>query len=285
MKYLLVFLAALAGYPLEAKDMPVDEIVEIQKLSEAALRQDRGYILLRSSSSSIGPVFMRVPTEKEMAEYEVAKKVEFEKKLPALIRKRDGKLKSDATAIIPMPTLESYNFSYEKIFNLNGIDMGKEFEKSDEYNIFLLEVVPGDYVVYGVGFKGLNMSTCLCLGSVQFPVGGGEIIDAGQFLLGMGSGTSRSFEPELAAETGFGFGMAGHNAMFAAALRPANSNMVIPSALRGYKILQAEFSPVGKFVSTSSFNITRLAAIPGVLTYDDGKVIDVPSGQEVPNNY
>jgi hypothetical protein len=47
----------------------------------------------------------------------------------------------------------------------------------------------------------------------------------------------------------------------------------------------ATYRAVGRFFTPNAVNIARLAAVPGVLDYDAGKVIDASSGQRVPDNF
>jgi hypothetical protein len=54
----------------------------------------------------------------------------------------------------------------------------------------------------------------------------------------------------------------------------------VPAAILASKVDPAVFHAVGPFVDPNVLLINRLAAIPGVLAYREGRVIDVRSGEE-----
>lgn len=261
---------------------PLDDVIEIRATKPIQLRSDRGYILMRSLSSMYGPTLMRVPTEIEMDEYIKAKQAAFNKALPSLMKDRERQIEKQPAANIPMPDISRFSFQYDKVVNLQNVNMGATIERNGNYRTFLLEVLPGDYVVYGIGYKNA-MPTCLCLGTVQFAVPAGEVRDIGEIIIDTAGG--RSPYPELANETGLGDSMSGHNAVFSLAIRPFNNEMKIPDVIKGNFVKPAEFHAVGRFITSSAFSINRLAPIAGVLSYDRGDVIDASSGKMVANHY
>ncbi|MFS2109107.1 hypothetical protein ACCC88_05435 [Sphingomonas sp. Sphisp140] len=258
-----------------------------------SLRPDRAYLLFRSDAPSLSPVFLRIPTDAETASYEEARRNAFIKAEPGLIRKRQQLLAQKTEAekaglkfnkpIPPVPSLDTFDFAYDKIINAQTVGMGSTFERSDRDRTMLLEALPGDYVLYGIGWNDI-FETCFCLGTVSFPAEAGKITDMGSlFIAGAGP---QSDIPELAGETGFGeSSMSDFLPVWTAAIRPANASTKIPALLVDKPIVPAAYRAQGKFVAGFSFAINRLAPIPGVLGYDRGKVIDLATGKVAPNQY
>lgn len=282
--------ALFAAVPLHAQKG--EDMVEIRGDKPVALRSDRAYLLFRTNMGGVSPVFLRVPTDSEMARYEAAKQEAFRKAEPGLIRARDELLARRAQAgrtgprsdkpVPPIPSLENFNFVYEDIKNAQTVNIGRALEKSGDRRTLLVETMPGNYVIYGLGF-GEIFQTCLCLGTVSFPAAAGTITDMGTVLIGPAA--EKSDVPELAGETGFGPSMNGHLVTWAAAIRPASPSTPIPTLLAGKPVVPAAYRATGKFVAGFSFAVNRLAPLPGVLGYDRGNVLDLVSNKVAENQY
>jgi hypothetical protein len=278
-KHLLALSLALA--PLAAPALAqTEKLVEIRGGKPVTLRADRAYFLFRSDFG-VSPVFLRIPTPDEMQAYDAAKRAAFAKAEPALLKKRAEAIAAGKPAP-PIPTLDNFNFVYDKIQNAQTVDMGRALEKAGKLKTLLIEAVPGNYVIYGLGF-GQVFQTCLCLGTVSFTAEPGKIADLGTLFVA--AAATKSDVPELAAETGFGPSMNGHIVTWAAAIRPATPSAPVPALLTGKPITPADYRAVGKFVAGFSFNINRLAPIPGVLGYDRGDVLDLVANKVAPNQY
>ncbi len=289
-KLVLVLSLALAASPA-AFAKTADEMTEIRGDKPVTLRADRAYFLFRASAG-VSPVFLRIPTDAEMQAYDAARREAFAKAEPELIRKRQsaiarkgaaeaGGQKSDI-AIPPVPTLDEYNFVYDKVRNAQTIRMSQTFETSGKEKVMLIEALPGEYVVYGIGF-GEIFHTCLCLGTVSFTPKLGQIADLGTLFVAPASEASDI--PELASETGFGPSMNGHIVTWSVAIRPATASTPVPSLLAGKPLAPANYRATGKFVAGFAFNVNRLAPISGILDYDSGKVLDLANHTVVPNQY
>ena len=288
MRVLLALLLSLAA-PAVAK--PAEMMLPVAAAPGFTPRADRAYLLVRTLRGSPAPTLMRIPDEAELAAHDAAKAAAFAKAEPELTRRRDAVLAREQAAraagkpfreiIPPLPSLENFSFVYEDIVNVANLPMGKPVEKSDTGATHLVEVGPGDYVLYGVGFaKALH--TCLCLGTIGFSAPAGQVTDLGQVLIAQAWRPSDI--PELAGESNLGASVNGHIALWAAAVRPA-SGQPLPAMLQGQAVRSADYRAVGKFVSPLAFNINRLAALPGVLGYRGGDVIDLRSGGVVPPNF
>lgn len=221
------------------------EMTEIRSQAIVDLRSDRTYFLFRNAAP-FGPAFLRVPTDKEMEVYDESK-----------------------------PPIEN-------IHNLHIADMGKSYENSGAMKTFLVEAVPGDYILYGFGWRNI-LYTCLCLGTVSFTGKAGEISDLGTLLVA--EAFKPSDIPELASATNMGPSMNGYTGTLAAAIRPASTSTPPPSQLAGKPIMPARFHAIGKFVAENALGINRLVPIPGILGYDKGAVIDLQRNSIAPNQY
>lgn len=257
-----------------------EELTEIRGDKPFTFRSDRAYFLFRSDSG-VSPVFLRIPTEAEMQAYDAAKREAFAKAEPKLVAKRAEAIAAGKPAP-PIPTLEDFNFVWDKVQNAQTVNMGKALEKAGKAKTMLIEALPGRYVLYGMGFQQV-FQTCLCLGTVSFTGEAGKVSDLGTWFVSPAG--AQSDVPELAAETGFGPSMNGHIVTWAAAVRPATSSSPVPALLAGKPIAPADYRATGKFVAGFAFGINRLAPIPGVLGYDRGNVLDLIENKVAPNQY
>lgn len=298
---LLISTALLAlGLPTgaSAKEAP-DELVEIRDGVLPELRGDRAYILFRiprdNGSGSFEPLFMRVPTADELARYQAAREAAYADALPALTRdyeramnryrrrQEQGKGEDDTTP--QPPSIETFAFAWDEVANLQDVDFGDTFARTESENTYLVEVPPGEYVLYGMTARTilLRMLVCFCLGTVGFSAPAGQITDIG-YVIG-DSARARSKVPELAEETGFGPSSDPGNAAFmvAGTVRPVHPGSSLPAVVAG-RTTPAAYHAVGRYFTPNTIGINRLVPVPGVLDYDGGKVIDVKTGKVVPDN-
>lgn len=240
------------------------------------LRADRAYILLRLDTdlSKFDANLLRVPEQAESDAYEAAKRQAYDEAL-GKARARLARNPKDKSAE-RLGRYEDFQFLYGGRPNLFSLRPGKSLVTAGKIATALAEVAPGDYVVYGEGYSGF-LYQCFCLGTVGFTAKAGEVTDIGTMLF------AKAWEPspiaELAGEVDLGRSAVMDYGLFAVALRPARGDEAIPPGLDPARLKPAGFRAIGPFVDTNVVLINRLAAMPGVLAYNDGKVIDVPSGQ------
>lgn len=270
-RLLIILCATLIGAsatPVQAADKAAVEadFRPIKEKDAFVFRSDRGYVLLRNDTdlSKFTLDILRVPSEQELATYDTAKREAFAK----LKAKKGDKAGS----------IDSFVFDYEGRPNFFELNPGKRLAMVDKVAMILAELTPGDYIVYGTGFSGYTYQ-CLCLGTVRFTVKAGEVTDLGSLLV------AKAWEPspipELAGEVDLGRSAVMDYGLFAIGLRPRQPGDWLPPGIDPTKIVPAELHAVGPFVDTNTVLINRLAAIPGVLGYDQGRVIDLRSGKEV----
>jgi hypothetical protein len=226
------------------------------------IRSDKAYLLIRIGllGTTQDPVILREPDASESATYEAAKAAAFARK---------GS-KGD---------IASFAFDYDGPPNLFIVSHGKSIARDKAEAMVLAEVRPGSYVLYGQGY-GYVLYQCHCLGTVGFTAVPGVVTDLGTYL--SDNASKPSVYPELAGETNIGPTARMDFVLFAGGLVPAAANAALPPGVDRAAVKPAAFHAVGPFVDPNVMQIDRLAAIPGVLSYDGGRVIDVASGKEAP---
>ena len=295
---LLLALLLLAAPAAHAAPAP-DEMVEIEAGKPFTLRPDRGYILFRrirpEGVLSIEPIFLRIPNEAEIARYAAARQAAWLRAEPDLVRKREAQLRKKAEAeaagkafkgeIPPPPSLETFNFVYDEVANVRRVDTDRAFVKGKPESVYLVEVLPGDFVLYGASYgSGMmkpSLFSCMCLGTVGFSAPAGVITDLGYFMGDRADKLSKI--PELKEESGLGAGSVAIWAPLAVTVRPVRADAELPPGLPAGSVRPAAYRAIGRFVDPRAITIARLAAVPGVLAYEGRRVIDVASGADAPS--
>jgi hypothetical protein len=291
----MLMLAVLPG-PAVAKDNP-GALVPVVAGTAVSVRPDKAYILFRTeralARTGIEPILLRVPTAEEMARYDAARSTAFTTAEPKLRAARAKVLAKKAAAeaagktfkdtVPPEPSIDNFEFAWDGAVNIENVDDGKPFIKSETEQVFLVEAPPGEYVLYGASFgAGLfrpGLHVCFCLGTVGFTARAGEITDLGHFLGDVVKERSRI--PELAPESDFGPSSDPFLVLIGGTVRPAKSGLAVPVGVPAGAVKPAELHAVGRFFNPGAMGVNRLVPVPGVLGYDRGKVIDLRTGQVV----
>jgi hypothetical protein len=297
MRRLLLLAFGLLLAPVAASAQAPRELVEIRQGEPLQIRPDRAYFLIRigrpQGVAKFDPVFLRIPTAAEMAGWEAARRDAFARAAPELIRQREQQLAQNRLTpaerhgrpvpVDPVPSVDAFRFDYGAVANLNRIDANRALVPGRPEATYLVEAVPGEYVLYGISFGMWTpaVHTCLCLGTIGFSAQPGVVFDLGTFFADKIDKVSDI--PELRAESGYGPSMNGFLWTFGAAIRPATAETARPPLPAGAIVRPAVYHAVGKFLEPQAMSINRLPPIPGVLAYDGGRVIDVRSGQAVPD--
>lgn len=258
-RLIAALLAGLVSLPAFAASSS-DDFRSFRAGEAIVIRPDRAYLLIRIDrrGTTQDPVILREPTAAELSRYEAAKSAAF--------AKRGSK-----------GSIDSFVFDYDGPSNLFMLAHGKSVSSDKNQATVLVEVQPGDYVLYGQGF-GKVLFQCHCLGTVGFTASPGMVTDLGTYL--SDDASKASVYPELASETNIGPTARMDYVLFVGGLVPANASQPLPPGLDHGVVRAAQFHAVGPFVDPNVMHINRLAPIPGVLRYYGGKVIDVASGKE-----
>jgi hypothetical protein len=245
--------------PVAAKDAP--PISQFKAGESIAINSDKAYILMRyeTNTSTMTPMLMRIPTVEEMAAYESAKQAAYDK---------------DKKKAVPYP---KFRFLYEGSPNLYEVKPKKAVHVEGKTMWALAEVPAGDYILYGLGWNGF-LQQCFCFGTIGFTARQGEVADIGKIMV------AKAWEPstfkELAGEDNLGPTAVMDYGLFAAALKPSDGKAALPAALAALSPKPAQFRAIGPYIEPNTILANRLAAVPGVLAYDQGRVIDIASGKE-----
>lgn len=264
-----------AALPANATDNGIRQFKAGEPIT---LRADKAYVLigLDTDLSKFDAVILRVPGKAEIAAYEAAKHAAFDEALS----KAKAKLAKNPKdkSVERLGSYDNFLFNYDARYNLLSVRPNTALANLNKVSTVLAEITPGEYVVYGEGYANF-IYQCFCLGTVGFTAKAGEVTDLGTMLF------AKAWEPspipELVGEVDLGKSAVMDYGLFAVALRPAKPGNALPPGLDANKVHPASFRAIGPFGETNVVQINRLAAMPGVLAYDQGKVIDVPSGKEL----
>lgn len=262
LRCLLACLAFCAA-PLAAKETP--EIHQIVAGEPIQLAATKAYVLVRLDTDffKFSVHILRIPSREEMDAYEAAKHAAFDK-----AGKKAG-------------PYEAFVFDYDGRPNFLSLTPKKPAAMAGKLALVLAEIPAGDYLVYGEGINNY-LYECFCFGTVGFTARAGTVTDLGTMFFAKAWAPSPI--PELAGEVDLGRTADMDYGLFATALRPRRREDALPTGLDPALVSPAKFRAVGPFVDTSTMLMNRLAAIPGVLAYDGGRVMDVATGTEaLPN--
>jgi len=249
MKPMLSMLALLAVMPslATAKDQGYATSKSVD--NQPAVTQDpaKAYILLRSDDPS-SLMLMRIADAADQARYDAARTEtlaeEHEKYLGRLkAYERDNK---GGTIERPVEPTEA-NFVYPSFGETATITLGGggRFAKgSNGYSVYLQEITPGSYRIYGMGPIMQGLGACYCMGSVRFEAKAGEVTDLGT--------------------------LTGVNA-----LTPVTPEVATDPRLAQWTIRPARYRAVGKLPNFHGVPVTRIMPIAGVLAYDRDRIIDL----------
>lgn len=139
--------------------------------------------------------------------------------------------------------------------------------------------VAGDRSAIGGGLNGI----CVCMGTVQFEVKPGTVTNLGNMLWALPELKSDPTVAQMgAAVDAQKRSDAGKDAKLDQFAAPA-LDMTVPDSLKGGPVLNAQLQAHGKFSNYFGGEVSRLAPIPGVLSYRRDTVIDERTGQALPN--
>jgi hypothetical protein len=292
-------IVAAACAALTIPSLASAEAVEEKNLVSGKQKLDpaSGYIFVQAPYRTFG-MFLRVPDEGTRAEHKKDWDEAFakaQKKYPDQLRSwqsraevaRQTNKKTPEKPIEPTPE----TFSIDPIELRDQTAFGPMFifskdEATGRFN-YLNQVKPGTYIYYGPLLMQPGMAAgglCYCMGTVQFEVKPGVITDLGNFLIAAPTPTknwdvasvdSWRRAEEKAIKSGKPLEVPGFGV-------PALAYGV-PDSLKALPTVRAEFHASGKLNNYYALSLTRMPPIPGVLDYRRDTVIDLRTGQDVPN--
>lgn len=271
MKRAFLALTALAvsliAMPGVAKDTEADTGVVYLRAAPASLDSAFAYLLMRVSTAKSGlfpiqQVLVRKPSAEELDAYRAAKQAAFDAALPKLTKEaKDG----------VAPTIETFAFDYRGKPNSFVVGGGK-FLEDGAMRTVLVQVPAGTYISYGVTLGNRGLVTCNCLGTVSFVARAGVITDVGSLY----ADKVHKGSPVPHLEDDLGPQMFQYGFVLGAALVPVSIDTPVPASLRAFSVEPARFTAVGQYYEPGAAGINRLAPIPGILAYADGRPVDPP---------
>lgn len=167
------------------------------------------------------------------------------------------------------PTEANFGFSSFGMMASVGIGPMNRFAKSKESSVYLQELTPGTYRIYGLIFVNPGVAavgSCFCMGSVKFEAKAGEITDMGVIASTAAPvpGDGDSSRPvDLTGQSFF---------------QPAPPGTPLDPRLASAHVVPAHYRPVGKLPNYLGLAIARLPAMPGVVRYDRDRIVDLTAG-------
>jgi len=270
---------ALASTSFAASPAQLAEPVKDK--ATVVLDPNSSYILLQISFSSgafaIPVSLIRKPTEADIADYRQRRCAALAKAHAKWVKAHASWAEEAAASrgAEPIePTDATLDFTPIEVETMITIGPFNRFakNKTTDRSVYLTRVQPGRYAIYGpvnIGVNGVAAGTCACMGTLEFDVAPGQIVDAGTLrlnlferMMGRVSGPKPRDELDLPdGLTSVGWDL------------PANSGAVDPR-LNAYRIVPAQLRPAGPFNNYFGVQIDRLTAIPGLLEYQRDRIID-----------
>lgn len=157
--------------------------------------------------------------------------------------------------------------------NFYPVDRTATFTDADGSYTYLLAVPAGSYVLYGQREPSGNIfsGVCLCMGSVRFEVGEGQVVDLGTISFPALDATgARPSERSAAVDMM-------ENSI---AVAPAQAGAELPPRLAGLTVVPAVLRAADKQANVLGLYVDRHPVLAGVLRYRRDVVIDDRTGEE-----
>lgn len=232
---------------------------------------------------------IREPTEADVAAYNTRRKTAFDKAHKSYLRKIadwnaqvEAHRKDPALAIVgtrPVEPTET-NFAFPPIEFDMVVAMGplNRFSKADDASIYLQAVPAGNYRVYGPIFVGVDNTVaagvCMCMGTVQFRAEAGVITNVGTLRFPLmdaiaAAKASGGVKPKTALDLPDG--------LTSLAIDPAVAGAAVDPRIGSFPVKPAVLRASGKMPNWYGIEVDRLTAIPGVLSYDRDRIVELAS--------
>ncbi len=281
---LALFASSTASYAGEKIFEPVKDKPDV------VLDAQKSYLVIRSTAAT-PMVFVRRPEKEELEDY-MKRRGEALSKAHAKWVKKHASWKSNLASWKkqapagrdPKPPVEpvepnDLNLAFPSIEEENMIQIGplNRFGKQSDSSTYVHMVRPGSYAFYGPVFMGIgapSTGSCMCMGSIEFDIGKGEIVNAGTVKSNLTDAYQLAKDKAIEKPKDDFDLPAGINAM---GWGPPSSEDAMDARLSKYKVTAAKLRPSRRFPNYFGVFIDRLTAIPGILEYDRDKIIEQSS--------
>ncbi|RHW17043.1 hypothetical protein D1610_13040 [Sphingomonas gilva] len=282
MKRIAIVVAIAAAFTASAAPAQDHVFVEAKPVKDKptiALSPDRAYIMIRAEDQTAF-MFMKDPDPEDQAEYDrlraeayAEERERYTKKLARYERDMAAHDKAGAGAMRAPPKkpdeLTEANFAFTPFPLIAQVAVGpvNRLSKAKGNSVYLTEVTPGTYRLYGPVMEGPQgmAGMCFCMGSVRFTARAGQVTDLGKAVL-LPLPTVPAGDSSFPKVIGYG-------------IEPATPAMPVDPRLSSATIEPAAYRPAGKLPNFFGLPIGRLQPIPGVFAYDRDRVIDLTGDQ------
>lgn len=289
MKQALIAAALLAAASpgLAAEGPPVREYKAVADKPVAEIDPAKSYIIVQTETAT--PLtFIRRPEKEDIDDY-LRRRKEALDKAHDKWGKKHAKWVQEAAAWDKMSSQDrrgaarpaepveptDANLAFPAIEQENMVSIGpfNRFAKEKGRSIFLHMVPPGRYAFYGPVIIAAGVGgTCLCMGSIQFEVKPGQIVNTGTMVgnwmaeRAKAKAEGRPVPPITAEFPG---------KMTTTSWLPPVAGDKVDPRLAAFTIVPADLRASGRVPNYFGLQIDRLTPVPGVLDYDRDRIIDV----------
>ena len=248
----------------------------------------KAYVMYTTYKGGQAVELIREPNADDIARYKEAR----DKALAKARRKYAGKLKTWQTQSDPKtatpgaptgpkpvePTDATFTFHPIELDTMVAMGPFNRFSKAGEQSVYLQEVVPGTYTLYGPIVtvpNGASAGTCLCMGTVQFKVEAGAIVDMGFMAGGLVEANRKAKEagaPAIRDPLELPEGTTSF------AIDQKREGMIRDPRIGSYPVRAAVYRPAGKRSNWHGVAVDRLTEMPGIFRYERDKQIDLTGG-------
>jgi hypothetical protein len=282
MKRIITLIAAalaLAAAPAAAQklkpDLAESKAIELKSLTSGKAKIDpaKAYIYVKSPQNRTNGIFLKTPSEAEIANYEAKWREELadaRKDYPGKLKRWEIEAQSGSKRNAKPEEPTEANFAIDPIDFRMIVSFGPQFvfdktEAPDKTFSYLIEVEPGEYTWFGpiLYIPGAQVfGQCYCMGSVRFEAKAGQITSLGDFL-SLGWADRKALEQSTFERT-------------LLPDRPAKpTDWSIPASLEQYPNAKAELRAAGKRNNFLRALVGRIPPVPGVLAYERDVPVDL----------
>lgn len=289
-----IIVAALAACTVAAPAVAALDPAAFKAVADkptVALDPAKSYLIVQTLSGTAALTFVRRPEKADIDDY-LARRAAALAKAHAKWAKKHAEWQGQAAnwdrlssqdrrgAKRPVEPVEptDLNLAFAAIEQENMVTIGpfNRFAKGEGGSTFVHMVPPGRYVFYGpINIAAPIVGTCLCMGSIEFEVKPGQIVNAGIVKgnwIAERAKAKAEGKPVPASEMDLPEGM---NSI---SWEVPVAGAAIDPRLSAYRIVAADLRAAGRVPNYFGVNIDRMTPIPGVLDYDRDKILDMKAG-------
>lgn len=252
-----------------------------------------GYIMVQSDGAT-AMSFIRLPEPADFDDYRKRRGEALTKAHDKWFRKHErwAKDAADYRALSPEararvirpvepiePTDANLAFTAIEMENLIGMGPFNRFSKANDTSTYLTQVRPGRYAFYGSIIIANGVAgTCMCMGTFEFEVKPGQIVNAGAVVLNWLEERQRAkAEKREVPHTDMDL----PETLNTLGWKPAVAGAPVDPRLAAYTIIPAELHASRRFPNYFGVQVDRITPIPGVIAYDRDKIVDERTGKVV----